>query len=545
MKKKKRKIVNLCLLSMVLSFLMGWSDIKAEAAGRVVDILSCGIETDQVVCRIKATQIPAGDDGLYYLYANEVFQDGPTGTVVSTIPLGAQGEFRFPLQYNTPQSNLSKKFLVAIKQGGQMIQVSNEHYITNPEAVAAYTSQPMAAGIKGILGDGNLNNGELQDLGVQQVVYNLLLDQLVVREGTQGAVPFGYNGQVYYFNGSMVSAYDATIKYLNQIGIKVTMVLLNTGTGEHGKHLVHPKAVGGSCPGYALNVEESMAVNHLKAIAAFLGQRYSGKTGNGQVDNWILGNEVNARTSWWYSNSSSLEYNVSIYVKAFRIFYNELKAMNANVRLYNSLDQEWNRKSNPGSFLSKDYLDRFNYYMRREGNIDWSLSFHPYNSPLYDAYAWNGPSMWVKNNIKTPYITMQNLDILIEYMKKPELLNPSGQVRSISLAEIGYTSSFGNEAQEASIAYGYLKAASHPEVDAFMLFRRMDDPEEMKSFLAMGLTEVNGVRKPSYEMYKKLGSPREAEAKTRASEIIGMNIEEMIQKKIMWTREGSGVITIP
>ena len=291
----------------------------------------------------------------------------------------------------------------------------------------------------------------------------------------------------------MVSAYDATIKYLNQIGIKVTMVLLNTGTGEYGKHLVHPKAVGGSCPGYALNVENSTAVNHLKAIAAFLGQRYSGKTGNGQVDNWILGNEVNARTSWWYTNSSSLEYNVSIYVKAFRIFYNELKGMNGNVRLYNSLDQEWNRKSNPGSFLSKDYLDRFNYYMRREGNIDWGLSFHPYNSPLYDAYAWNGPSMWVKNSIKTPYITMQNLDILIEYMKKPELLNPAGQVRSISLAEIGYTSSFGNEAQEASIAYGYLKAASHPEVDAFMLFRRMDDPEEMKSFLAMGLTEVNGM----------------------------------------------------
>lgn len=545
---KKKKIFHkfyLGLFVMMLLFITGFPPCKAEASGRSVSFLSCAIQADQVVCQLKASQIPASDDGLYYIYANEVFQDGPIGNMVAAVEIGEQISVSFPLQYNTPQSNLSRKFLVAVKRGGQMIQVSNEHYITNPEGIASYTSQPMAAGIKGILGDGNLNNGELQELGVSQVVYNMVLDQMVVSSQTPGAIPFGYNGQVYYFNGPMVNAYDGTVKYLNQLGIKVTMVLLNTGTGEYGKHLIHPKAVGGNCPGYALNVENSESVNHLKAIAAFLGQRYSGKTGNGQIDNWILGNEVNARTSWWYTSSASLEYNVSIYVKAFRIFYNELKGMNGNVRLYNSLDQEWNRKSNPGSFLSKDFLDRFNYYMRREGNIDWSLSFHPYNSPLYDAYAWNGPSMWVKNHIKTPYITMQNLDILIDYMKRPEFLNPAGQIRSISLAEIGYTSSFGTEAQEASVAYGYLKAASHPEIHAFMLFRRMDDPEEMKSNLAMGLTETNGNRKPAYEIYKNLGTANEAVAKARASEIIGMSIDEMIQNKIMWTREGSGVISAP
>ena len=545
---KKKKIFSkfyLGILMIAMIILVGLPASKVEASGRPVSFLSCNIQADQVVCQLKASQTPVSDDGLYYIYSNEVFQDGPIGNVVTTVAIGEQVTASFPLQYNTPQSNLSRKFLVAIKRGGQMLQVSNEYYITNPEAIAAYTSQPMSAGIKGILGDGNLNNGELKDLGVSQVVYNMVLDQLVVNAETPGAIPFGYNGQMYYFNGSMVGSYDGTVKYLNQLGIKVTMVLLNTGQGEYGKHLIHPKAVGGECPGYALNVEDSIAVNHLKAIAAFLGQRYSGKTGNGQIDNWILGNEVNARTSWWYTSSNSLEYNVSIYVKAFRIFYNELKGMNGNIRVYNSLDQEWNRKSNPGSFLSKDFLDRFNYYMRREGNIDWSLSFHPYNSPLYDAYAWNGPSMWVKNTIKTPYITMQNLDILINYMKTPEFLNPAGQVRSISLAEIGYTSSFGTESQEASVAYGYLKAASHPEIHSFMLFRRVDDPEEMKSHLAMGLTDINGNKKPAYDIYKNLGTANEAVAKERASQIIGMNIDDMIQNKIMWTREGSGVVNIP
>lgn len=289
-------------------------------------------------------------------------------------------------------------------------------------------------------------------------------------------------------------------------------------------------------------MEEEAGVNHLKAIGAFLGQHYSGQTGCGQVDNWIIGNEVNARTSWWYTNSTSMDLNVNIYVKAFRILYNEMKSMNASVRIYNSIDQEWNRKSNPGSFLAKEYLDQFNYYMNREGNIDWGLSYHPYNSPLYDPYAWNGPAVWVKDSITTPYITMQNIDILIDYMHEDKFLNPAGEVRSISLAEIGYTSAFGDEKQEASIAYGYLKAASLPDVDAFMLFRQTDEAFEMESHLALGLYDLEGNRKPSYEMYKKLGTENEGEAKERASKIIGMDIDEMIRDNIVWTREGTGVI---
>ena len=177
------------------------------------------------------------------------------------------------------------------------------------------------------------------------------------------------------------------------------------------------------------------------------------------------------------------------------------------------------------SFLAKEYLDKFNYYINREGNIDWGLSFHPYNSPLYDPYAWNGPSVWVRNDLSTPYITMQNLDLLINYMHRAEFLNPRGEVRSISLAEIGYTSSFGTEAQEASVAYGYLKARSLPDVDAFMLFRQVDDAHEMESYLAMGLKDLAGNKKPAYEIYKNLGTANEAAAKARASEIIGMDID--------------------
>ena len=497
---------------------------NVQAAGRPVTINSCHIAGGNVNCTLTAEGVPSSDDGKYYIYANEVYQDGPVGTVVATVQAGSSVAVSFPLNYNTADSNLSRKFLVAVKRGGQMVQVSDEHYITNPEANAAFTSGRMNRGIKGILPEVSaIASGELKDLGIQQVVYNIYLDEICAAPGEAGTIPFEYNGQTYYFSNGRITHYDQMVKGFNDQGMQVTMVLLNRGGTAGSQDLVHPQARGAECPSYALNVEESGGVNHLKAVFAFLGQRYSGKTGSGQIDNWILGNEVNARTSWWYMDSANLDVNVSAYVKAFRIFYNELKAMNGNVQVYNSIDQEWGRKSNPGSFLAKDYLDQFNYYMNREGNIDWGLSYHPYNSPLYDPYAWNGPAVWVKNSVSTPYITMQNIDILIDYMHQSKFLSPSGQVRSISLAEIGYTSYFGNENQEASVAYGYLKAASLPDVDAFMLFRFKDDAHEMESKLNLGITNLDGSHKPAYNIYKQLGTANEGAAKARASEIIGMD----------------------
>lgn len=549
MKRLRKIIITMIMTVAAVMFTAGNGEIGGEnlqvvmAAGRPVSIDSCQISGGNVVCRIKTGSVPSSDDGKFYVYADEVYQDGTAGQIVATVDAGTSVTASFPLAYNTADSNLSRKFLVAVKRGGQMVQVSDEHYITNPEAIAAHTSPRKAAGIKGILPDlTKASNGELQALGVQQVVYNLYVDDICSDASVSGSIPFNYNGQTYYFNSTMVGKYDSMIRSFNSYGMQVTMVLLNGGHGDYSQDLIHPTAQGADCPGYALNVADASGTNHLKAIGAFLGQRYSGTAGHGQVDNWILGNEVNARTSWWYSSSTSLDYNVNIYVKAFRIVYNELKSQNANVRVYNSIDQEWNRKSNPGSFLAKDYLDQFNYYMNREGNIDWGLSYHPYNSPLYDPYAWNGPAVWVKNSITTPYITMQNIDILIDYMHQENFLNPEGQVRSISLAEIGYTSSFGTEAQEASVAYGYLKAASLPDVDAFILFRQTDDAHEMESNLALGLYDLSGNKKPAYYIYQSLGTANEASAKARASEIIGMDIDQMISQKVMWTRGGDGVV---
>ena len=505
----------------------------AEAATlyRPVTIQSALIEGNQVVVRTSSASVPAGD-GTFYLFANEVYQDGPVGKVIATAPAGKNAVFSFPLAYNTTESNLDRKFIVAVKQNGGWVQVSHEHYITNPEALAKFTMPRMKVGIKGYFPDMTKADvyADAAKLGVQQIVYNLPIGAL-----TGSGINYVYDGQTYSFNAQTVAAYDAMFKQWNKMGISVTLTLLNDNSSP--ADLKHPDSRNGFAGrGYAFNTAEPAGVKHLAAVAAFLGEHYSGANGMAQVDNWVIGNEINARTEWYYLPSTNLEYNVSAYIKAFRIFYNGIKSKNANANIYNSIDQEWQRKSNPGCFLSKDYLDQFNADILREGNIDWGLSFHPYNTPLYDPMAWRQLGSLLNNTVRTKYITMENFHILVDYMHQPQFLAPNGKVRDISISEIGYTSSYGEDKQYASLAYGYQMAASFPEVSAFMYFRQTDEQSEVNAHLAQGLYALNGHRKAAYDLYRVLGTPQAGPALNKASSIIGTDVNQLVSSRAVYTR---------
>ena len=523
--------------------------ISAQAApARTIRIDGCLTDGHSVFCDLSMSEVPQSDDGYVYLYADEVYQDGPSGKLLGKTPLSSirnnaagGAEFQFPLNNRKTGSALSQKFLAAVKQGGRMVQISDEHYITNPEAAAVVPVARMDKGIKGILADPlKILNGELQDLNLDQASYNIYLGDICgpSTDPAYPTIPFTYEGITYQFDGGMMAHYDYIIRNLTEMDLQVTVNLLNNGSPK-APDLIHPLARDGhSAPNYAFNTVEPGGTQHLKAIAAFLAEHYNGHNGHGQIDNWIIGNEVNARTEQFYMASDDLDFNVNTYVKAFRIFYNGIKSVNGSARIYNSIDQEWNRKSNPGSFLSREYMDQFNYYILREGNIDYGLSFHPYNAPLYDPYTWLGLSRWVKHDLTTPYITMQNLYLLTDYMQQPQYLNPYGAVRSISLSEIGFTSSFGDDLQAASIIYAYEVARNNPFVDSFMLFRLTDDAHEMESMLAEGLDRLDGSHKPAYEYYRSIQTPDYEIYRRKANAIIGTDVSALARLREFPTREG-------
>ena len=217
-----------------------------------------------------------------------------------------------------------------------------------------------------------------------------------------------------------------------------------------------------------------------------------------------------------------LETYVREYVKAFRVCYNCIKSVNSAGRVYISLDQQWNNNAGSlGNYTAKDILDEFNRQIKEEGNIDWGLAIHPYNVPLDSPYIWN-ESAYVTESEDTPMVTMANIDVVTDYLQKEEFLTEDGEVRPVTLSELGYTSLLGEELQAAAIVYAYKVVEENPHIDSVLFSRQTDAEEEMEQGLALGINHMDGTHKYVYTVYKYMDTDQEEKYTDFAKEIIGI-----------------------
>ena len=121
MRNRRKKFMTIIAVAVSVALALGIGPVAGEnpqcvrAAGRPVAIDSCLISGTDVECQISASSVPSSDDGKYYIYADEVYLDGTTGDIVASAKAGTSVSVSFPLEYDTGKSNLSRKFLVAIK----------------------------------------------------------------------------------------------------------------------------------------------------------------------------------------------------------------------------------------------------------------------------------------------------------------------------------------------------------------------------------------------------------------------------------------------
>ena len=90
-----------------------------------------------------------------------------------------------------------------------------------------------------------------------------------------------------------------------------------------------------------MNTSEQKGLEYLEAVVSFLANRYNGRNGQGQIDNWVIGNEVNAKHVWNYSTVTDEIAYAQLYVDSLRVCYNAIKSKNANATVCISLDQNW------------------------------------------------------------------------------------------------------------------------------------------------------------------------------------------------------------
>lgn len=485
-------------------------------------------ETGRVSVKVTGEGIPKSDDKYYYLFALNTYDNEITEGMeyLDREYKDSETLLSTGLGYNTAGSRLYKKFVAAVKVDGEYRQVGTSRYITNPEAIARYSSvfqQP--ASIKGILVDPNkLRGNELDDLGVKQAAYNIPVARLL-GPTTSAAYPtvyYTYNGKTYTLNGQVIAEYDLVFSTLTAKGITTTAIILNNYSSAYPQ-LIHPKArSGGSAPYYMFNGAEESGVEYMAAIGSFLAERYSGNS-HGRISNWVIANEINARKEWNYMAHTDVDTYVEEYVKAFRVFYTAIKSVSSSARVYISLDQQWDRNiKNNTNYDARDVLDVFNSSILAKGNIDWGVAQHPYNVPLTEARIWKS-SKYVKHDAGTSMLTMANIEVLVNYLRQDHFRKDDGEVRSILISELGYTSRAGEANQAAAYAYAYYKMEAYEEIDGFLLNRETDAAEEVAQGLAFGLSGAGGNHKQIYNVFKYIDTPQHAEYTNFAKDIIGIS----------------------
>ena len=504
-------------------------ELTDENRADFAKISTCALDdSGRITITASGEGIPKSDDKFYYLFALNTYDTGIAegADYIAREYKDSETLFTAGLNYNSSNSRLFKKFAVAVKVDGKYVQVSTPSYITNPEAIAKYGSvfqQP--ASKKGILVDPNkLRGSELDDLGVKQAAYNIPVARLL-GPTTSAAYPtihYTYNGRTYTINGQVVAEYDLVFGTLTAKGITTTAIILNNYSPSFPQ-LIHPKArSGGSAPYYMFNGAEESGVEYMAAIGTFLAERYSGNS-HGRISNWIIANEINARKEWNYMAHTDIETYVEEYARGFRVFYNAIKSVSSSARVYISLDQQWDRNiKNNTNYDGRDIMDVFNRNISSKGNIDWGVAQHPYNVPLTEARIWKS-SKYVKHSADTSMMTMDNIEVLIDYLEQDHFLTDDGQVRSILISELGYTSHAGEAYQAAAFAYAYYKIEAYDEIDGFLLNRQTDAAEEVAQGLAFGLSSAGGGRKQIYNVFKYIDTGQHAQYTDFAKDLIGIS----------------------
>ena len=117
---------------------------------------------------------------------------------------------------------------------------------------------------------------------------------------------------------------------------------------------------------------------------------------------------------------------------------------------------------------------------------------------------------------------MDNIEVLTNYMTQDSMRDTSGNVRSIILSEIGYSSTSGEALQAAAFAYAYVKMENNGYIDALMLSRQTDAGDEIAALgLALGLQTTGGQHKQIYDVFKYIDTDRRKDVISFAYDVVG------------------------
>lgn len=473
-------------------------EISPSAKAASLDYVK-GTKANTITVSATVSNYVKSSDGYYYL----VYVDSNSGKVKKTVgkvkkPEKAKGKITFKLNISGHPEYAQGKFAIGIKKSKSAYSViSPKSYVSNPEKLSTNTAAYFVPGTKKGIQATDIN--ELTDTKSKTVFFNLYISDLMRKDS--GVETYKYNGKTYHFNG--LYGYVYLVQQCNAKGIQVT-AQISIDRNASTQSFITGNSPYAETAYYGWNTDNSTTRQTMEAMFAYLGEKF-GKN-NCYISNWILGNEVNSASGYYYVGNISFSKFISMYSEAFRCLYNAVKSSRGSSKVFICLDNCWNQKNAfTICYSARSTLESFAAKISdMQKDVNWNLAYHAYNQPLSDSQFWSGAnaSMFTSDANTTTFITMRNIQTLTDYVK-----NRFGSNTRIILSEQGFSSTYGGQAnQAAAIALAYYKAACNPMIDAFIIRSYKDEAHEVAQGLAMGLKDANGKKKTSYNVFKNMDS---------------------------------------
>ena len=473
-------------------------EISPSAKAASLDYVK-GTKANTITVSATVSNYVKSSDGYYYL----VYVDSNSGKVKKTVgkvkkPEKAKGKITFKLNISGHPEYTQGKFAIGIKKSKSAYSViSPKSYVSNPEKLSTNTAAYFVPGTKKGIQATDIN--ELTDTKSKTVFFNLYISDLMRKDS--GVETYKYNGKTYHFNG--LYGYVYLVQQCNAKGIQVT-AQISIDRNASTQSFITGNSPYAETAYYGWNTDNSTTRQTMEAMFAYLGEKF-GKN-NCYISNWILGNEVNSASGYYYVGNVSFSKFISMYSEAFRCLYNAVKSSRGSSKVFICLDNCWNQKNAfTICYSARSTLESFAAKISdMQKDVNWNLAYHAYNQPLSDSQFWSGAnaSMFTSDANTTTFITMRNIQTLTDYVK-----NRFGSNTRIILSEQGFSSTYGGQAnQAAAIALAYYKAACNPMIDAFIIRSYEDEAHEVAQGLAMGLKDANGKKKTSYNVFKNMDS---------------------------------------
>lgn len=473
-------------------------EISPSAKAASLDYVK-GTKVNTITVSATVSNYVKSSDGYYYL----VYVDSNSGKVKKTVgkvkkPEKAKGKITFKLNISGYPEYAQGKFAIGIKKSKSAYSViSPKSYVSNPEKLSTNTAAYFVPGTKKGIQATDIN--ELTDTKSKTVFFNLYISDLMRKDS--GVETYKYNGKTYHFNG--LYGYVYLVQQCNAKGIQVT-AQISIDRNASTQSFITGNSPYAETAYYGWNTDNSTTRQTMEAMFAYLGEKF-GKN-NCYISNWILGNEVNSASGYYYVGNVSFSKFISMYSEAFRCLYNAVKSSRGSSKVFICLDNCWNQKNAfTICYSARSTLESFAAKISdMQKDVNWNLAYHAYNQPLSDSQFWSGAnaSMFTSDANTTTFITMRNIQTLTDYVK-----NRFGSNTRIILSEQGFSSTYGGQAnQAAAIALAYYKAACNPMIDAFIIRSYKDEAHEVAQGLAMGLKDANGKKKTAYNVFKNMDS---------------------------------------